>query len=231
MIESSLTAARRPLRTVAHCSLLLLLASCDSCDDPLDPNPPPDGPARTTIVPPANSGYVEARTSMIVSDGSPASWVFDEFTLDEDVTVREVSWQGIYCVAQNNAGAPNPTASAFTISFYSDNGGQPNVGAPLQTSTYPVAETGQVFQKTVSGLICQPATGTTWPFYLYTVELDTPFNVEAGTKYWLSIQANTPSYAVYWGWRDGTPDNNSSLQLYDGDYTTHNVDRAYSLIP
>lgn len=208
---------------------LLLATACggDSSEPP--PPPPPDEPTRTTIVPPTSSGYVEARTSQIVTDGSPPSWVFDDFILDENTTIRSVGWQGIYCVQQPNAPAPSPTASSFTVTFYSDVSGRPNTAAPLQSSTYTVAQAGQVFQKTVSGLTCGTAANTTWPFYLYSVQLSTAFNATAGTKYWISVQATTPSYAVYFGWRDGTPDNNLSLQLFDGSYTTYPIDRAYSL--
>jgi hypothetical protein len=78
----------------------------------------------------------------------------------------------------------------------------------------PAAQAGQTFEKNVSGLTCGTAANTTWPFSLYSATLSSPFTAEAGTKYWLSIQATTPSYAVYFGWRDGTVYNNLSLQLF-----------------
>jgi len=168
---------------------------------------------------------------MVVSDGSPPSWVFDDFTFDRDGTIGTVVWQGIYCVQTAGSSAPTPSATGFTVSFYADQGGRPAVGAPLQTSTYTLAQSNQRFIRNVSGLTCGSATPTEWSFYSYEVDLNTPFQATSGTKYWLSIQANTPSYAVYFGWRDGTPDNNLSLQLYDGTYTVWDVDRAYSLAP
>lgn len=130
-----------------------------------------------------------------------------------------------------NAAAPAPTASSFTVSFYSDASGRPNTAAPLQRTTFALANVGQTFQKNVSGLLCGSAANTTWPFYRYSVTLTTPFTATAGTKYWISVQATTPSYSVYWGWRDGTVDNRMSLQLFQGVYTVYNVDRAYSLLP
>ncbi len=117
------------------------------------------------------------------------------------------------------------------MSFYSDASGRPNTAAPLQTSTYTVAQAGQVFEKIVGGLTCGTAANTTWPFYRYSVALTMPFTAAAGTRYWVSVQANTPSYGVFWGWRDGVVENNLSLQLFRGVYTTYNVDRAYSLAP
>jgi hypothetical protein len=188
-------------------------------------------PTRSTIVPLTTSGYVEARTSQIVSNGAAPSQVFDDFRFTAGATIRTVSWQGIYCVQQANAGAPAPTATAFTVSFYADAGGRPNTAAPLLTATYALAQTAQTFEKNQGGLTCGTAANTTWPFYKYSVALSTPFTAAANTKYWLSVQASTPSYDVYWGWRDGTVDNSSSLQLFQGTYTTFAIDRAYSLVP
>jgi len=222
----------RSLRLAARGGLALTLAAwfaLSACGSETEPEP--EGPAVSTIVPPTSGGYVEARTSQIVTDGSGPSQVFDDFTFDEDVTIRDVDWQGIYCVQTPGAAAPAPTASSFTISIYPDQAGRPNLAAPAHTSTYSVAQAGQTFEKNVSGLTCGTAANTTWPFYLYSVTLSSPFTAEAGTKYWLSIQATTPSYAVYFGWRDGTVYNNLSLQLFDGTYTTYNIDRAYSLTP
>ena len=222
----------RSLRLAARGGLALTLAAwfaLSACGSETEPEP--EGPAVSTIVPPTSGGYVEARTSQIVTDGSGPSQVFDDFTFDEDVTIRDVDWQGIYCVQTPGAAAPAPTASSFTISIYPDQAGRPNLAAPAHTSTYSVAQAGQTFEKNVSGLTCGTAANTTWPFSLYSATLSSPFTAEAGTKYWLSIQATTPSYAVYFGWRDGTVYNNLSLQLFDGTYTTYNIDRAYSLTP
>ncbi len=223
---------RLRLASCAGVAALSMLAACGK-DHPTTPpvtQPPATAaPPHETTVPVSNPGFVEARTSQIVTNGSPPSQVFDDFTVSSTRTVTTVDWQGIYCVQQLNAPAPGPTASSFTISFYPDAAGRPNIAGRLQTSTYTVAQTGQVFEKTVPGLMCGTAANTTWPFYKYSVRLTTPFTATAGTKYWVSIQATTPSYNVYFGWRDGTPNNNSSLQLFQGVYTTYNVDRSYAL--
>ncbi len=213
-------------RLAASAALAVALVGCGK-----DAPTAPDAPSRSTLIPAGTSGFVEARTSQIVTDGSGPSQVFDDFTFDDDVTITSLQWQGIYCVQQPNAGAPAPTASSFTVGIYPDAAGRPNLAAPVQTSTYPVAQTGQTFDKNVAGLTCGTAANTTWPFYNYSVVLSTPFAAVAGTKYWISIQATTPSYAVYYGWRDGRNDNSSSLQLFDGVYTPYNVDRAFALEP
>lgn len=223
-------------RLASHAAKALLvsafaLAAC-SKDHPTQPpvTPPPAAtPPHETTVPVSNPGFVEARTSQIVTNGAGPSQVFDDFTLSAARTITVVDWQGIYCVQQVNAGAPAPTASSFTVSFYPDAAGRPNIAGRLQTSTYTVAQVGQVLEKTVSGLTCGTAANTTWPFYRYSVALATPFVAAANTKYWISVQATTPNYNVYFGWRDGTVHNSLSLHLFGGAYTTYNVDRAYSL--
>ena len=225
----------RPMRNraIGAAACVVLALSFSACKGKKAPTQPGVIPStgRTTVVPITTSGYVEARTSQIVSNGAAPGQVFDDFTLTTATTVRTVGWQGIYCVQQANAGAPAPTASAFKVSFYSDNAGRPNLATPLQSTTYPLAQTAQTFEKNQSGLTCGTAMGTTWPFYKYSVTLTAPFAAAASTKYWISVQALTPSYDVYWGWRDGTVDNSSSLQLFQGTYTTFAIDRAYSLVP
>jgi len=209
-----------------------LVLSVTACGGGTTANPtPPTPPSRSTLVPSTTGGFLEARTSQITQNGTAPAAVFDDFTFTSAATVRTVAWQGIFCVETPGAAAPAPTASAFTVSIYPDVAGRPNIAAPVQTSTYPLAQANQVFEKNQAGLVCGTAANTTWPFYRYSVTLATPFNAVVGARYWISIQATTPSYAVFYGWRDGTVDNRLSLQLFQGTYTTFNVDRAYALNP
>ena len=224
----------RAHRCATHSTIIalsLVLAACKGTEAPTQPTPPAPTTSRSTVVPTATVGFVEARTSQVVSNGAPPIAVFDDFRLTGASTIRTVSWQGIYCVQAVNAAAPAPTASAFRISFYTDDAGRPNLNTPIQSSTYTLAQVGQTFDKNVSGLTCGTASNTTWPFYRYSTALATPFVATAGARYWISIQALTPSYDVFWGWRDGTPDNASSLQLFQGTYTPFTIDRAYALTP
>lgn len=221
---------RNLFRLAGVAVLGLAVVGCKGKKSPTEPQVIPTT-SRTTVVPQTSSGYVEARTSQIVSNGAAPSQVFDDFTLTGASTIRTVAWQGIYCVQTAGAGAPAPTATSFRVSFYTDASGRPNLSTPVQSSTYTLAQSNQTFEKNQSGLTCGTAANTTWPFYRYTVTLATPFVATPNTKYWVSVQALSPSYDVYWGWRDGTPDNNSSLQLFQGTYTTYAIDRAYSLTP
>ena len=60
--------------------------------------------------------------------------------------------------------------------------------------------------------------------------LATPFVANVGARYWISVQAITPNYDIFWGWRNGTPVNSLSLQIFNGVTTTLALDRALSLV-
>ena len=215
---------------LALATLSLLATGCSKKKSPTEP-----GIVKTitinTLVPATNTSIIEARTSQIYADGSLPALVTDDFTFTGASNITKVGWQGIYCVQTPNAPAPSPTATGFTITFYADNAGRPNVAAPLQSQTFTLAQVNQTLDRTVGGLTCGTATNTTWPYYSYSATLSTPFPAAANTKYWIGIQARSPSFAVYWGWRDGVPNNNQSWQLFNGTFTSFGFDRAYSLAP
>ncbi len=217
-------------RVVAILVAGLALAACSKKKSPTEPVVVPIT-SRGSLVPVTSSGYVEARTSQIVSNGALPGQVFDDFTFTGSSTIRTVSWQGIFCVQTAGSAAPAPTASGFRLGFHADSSGRPRLGTPLATSTYTLAQSAQTFEKNQSGLTCGTAANTSWSFYKYTVTLSAPFAATANTKYWFSVQALTPSYDVYFGWRDGIVDNSSSLQLFSGTYTAFSFDRAFSLTP
>ena len=223
-------ALRRATLLVASAAVALTFGACKKKASPTQPVVVPTT-SRASLAPSASNGYVEARTSQIPSNGATPGYVFDDFRFTGASTIRTVSWQGIYCVQQANSAAPAPTATGFTVAFYPDNAGQPNFAAPIQSTTYTLAQVNQTFEKNQSGLTCGTAAGTNWAFYKYTVTLTTPFVVTPNTRYWFSAQARTPSFDVYWGWRDGLVDNSTSLLLFNGAYTTNTFDRAFALTP
>jgi hypothetical protein len=224
------TRRTRQIRLLSVIALMLVAAGCSKKKTPTEP-PIPKTTSRNSLVPASNSAIIEARTSQIYANGSLPALVTDDFTFTGASNITKVGWQGIYCVQTPGAAAPAPTATGFTITFYADAAGRPNVAAPLQTQTFTLAQANQVFDKNVSGLTCGTAANTTWPFYSYSATLTTAFPAAANTKYWIGIQALSPSFAVFWGWRDGVPDNNQSWQLFNGTFTSFPFDRAYSLAP
>jgi hypothetical protein len=229
------TSTRR--RAHSLCAVLVTMAAVTACGgdkNPAAPTPAPAPPAaptsRTSQNPLGSATNVEARTSQVIPTGPnvPTTQVFDDFIFTGGANIRTVAWQGIYCVETVNAPAPAPTASAFVVSFYADQSGQPNRQAPLFSTTVPIAQTGETLDRTQPNLNCG-TTPTTWAFYSYSVTLPNTFGAAANTRYWLSVQAVTPSFQTFWGWRDGTPDNRTSLQLANGNMVTFPVDRAYAL--
>jgi hypothetical protein len=235
---------RSALARASITALALTLAACGSSNNSPSPVPAPapaptpaPSPAPTpaptpppfTTLQPAGSTAIEARTSMRPTNSAPPAVVYDDFTLASATTVSSVRWQGIYCVNQTNAPVPAPTASSFVIRFWADAGGAPNTTAALQTTTVAVADAGQALERTQGGLECTPAQNTTWGIYNYSATLPSSFSFAAGTRYWVSIEAVTPSYDVYWGWRDGIRNNGNSIQIFQGSTTTYTVDRAFEL--
>ena len=229
---------RRRARSL--CAVLVTmagLAACGGDKSPTAPTPtptptPPAPPSRSTQNPLGSATNVEARTSQVIAatgPNVPTAQVFDDFVFAAGANIRTVAWQGIYCVETANAPAPAPTASAFVVTFYADQSGQPNRQAPLFTTTVPIAQTNETLDRTQANLNCG-TTPTTWAFYSYSVTLPNTFGAAANTRYWLSVQAVTPSFQTFWGWRDGTPDNRTSLQLVNGNIITWPVDRAYGLV-
>ena len=218
---------------------LTALAGCGGHDDsndspaPIAVTPAASAPLRTSLnAAGSNGNLIEARTSQAPTlAGAAPSTVYDDFRLTTAGTVASVAWQGIYCVQANGAGAPAPTASQFIVAIYADSAGRPALGTPLATTTVTATAAGQTFERNFPGLSCGAAANTTWALYDYRAALGTPLALAANTTYWVSVQAVTPSYDVYWGWRAGTADNNLSLIRFQGVYDVLTFDRSYSLVP
>jgi hypothetical protein len=232
--------------------LLATLAACGGGGDDAPPQAPVQGPPPPPPSPPApppppapqalhtslnaagtNGNIIEARTSQApTAAGAAPSTVFDDFRVTSAASIASVAWQGIYCVQANGSPAPAATASQFVIAIHADLAGRPNLAAaPLVQTTVTAAAAGQTFERNVANLSCGSASNTTWALYDYQASLPAPVAVAANTTYWVSVQAITPSYDVYWGWRAGTADNNLSLMLFQGAYDVLTFDRAYSLLP
>ncbi|MCE9658900.1 MAG: hypothetical protein K8R60_10100 [Burkholderiales bacterium] len=224
------------LRSLVALAALAALVGCgghnSGDDDPVAPAPPA-APLRSSLIPAgSNTNLIEARTSQAPTQaGAAPSTVYDDFRLATAGTAASVSWQGIYCVQADGAPAPAATASQFIIVLYPDSAGRPNLAAPLSTTTVTPGGANQVLERNVSGLTCGSAANTTWALYNYSATLTAPVSLAAGTTYWISVQAVTPSYDVYWGFRAGATDNSLSLIRFMGVYDTFTFDRAFALNP
>lgn len=131
--------------------------------------------------------------------------VYDEFSLATATTITDVHWTGLYFNNSRTTGV-----DSFLIQFWSDAGG--TAGSLLYSAT--VANANETL-----------VTGDT---YTYDVDLANAFAAQAGTTYWLSIQA-TMLFPPQWGWYEGTGGNGTSVQDFVGVRNGLGFDMAFSL--
>jgi len=116
------------------------------------------------------------------SDYDQYTW--DNFSISSNVPITEIKWRGGYYYG----GTP---VASFTISIYSSIAGnsQPNIATAPALATY-----------TINGNASQtPAGAAAGVSYDYDYVLPTPFQVTAGTVYWIQIeaaQAGIPDWAI-----------------------------------
>lgn len=133
------------------------------------------------------------------------SKVYDDFSLATATTITDVHWTGLYFNSSRTTGV-----DSFLIQFWSDAGG--TAGSLLYSATIANAN-----ETLVSG-----------DSYTYDVDLANAFSVQAGTTYWLSIQA-TMLFPPQWGWAEGTGGNGTSAQDFVGVRGSLPFDMAFSL--
>ena len=129
-------------------------------------------------------------------ESSPSDYyAYDDFTLDVDAQVTEVTWLGGY-----TQGAQSGHAVDFTLTFYDSAaaGTQPHVVPPNLEETY-------LAEYRVGGDAGETPAGTlgATPLYAYRHVLPTPFAVQAGVHYWLRIEASQSPWPD-WGIAPGT---------------------------
>ena len=137
--------------------------------------------------------------------------VYDNFTLGTANNVTEVQWTGEYF----NPPAQGPI-TAWTITFYADNAGQP--GAAL-ASTNVAGTGGETFLGTFGG----------FPTYTYDVVLSSPFAAAAGTQYWIS-EIPDLGFPPQWGNSSGTGGDGISFQDFFGVRSQLAADMAFNLL-
>lgn len=164
------------------------------------------------------------------SDGpqSPVA-TYDDFVIRNGGEIATVVWDGVYCKTILS-GEPEPTASAFTIAFYPDLDGKPDTLAPIASERFSIDQVNET-RGEPAGLACgdQP---TVWAFYDYEAQLATPFVAVADQTYWILIQAHTPDFETFWGWRSTFQNleaTNPSLQEFAGAWTELPESRVFEL--
>lgn len=156
-------------------------------------------------------------------------YVWDSFTLGSSQTINEIHWRGFY--AYNSYGSPNiPSApvSDFTISIY-------------PTSPYPGVNEPDIFarpivQYSVGGNAGEALAGMAGgvPMYDYAFTLPTAFQVTAGTRYWLQIEASqgvapSTSWPPDWSLANATGgDGSYFMEIVGGTLAGGNLYRSVS---
>jgi hypothetical protein len=133
------------------------------------------------------------------------SKVYDDFTLAANTSITDIHWTGQYFTGGRGNGV-----DSFLIQFWS------NAGGPSTLLYSATVAGGSANETLISG-----------SDYSYDVDLATAFLAQAGTTYWVSIQA-TMFFPPQWGWSEGTGGNGVGFQDFLGN-RSRVPDMAFSL--
>ncbi len=136
---------------------------------------------------------------------------YDDFTLSSATNITSVGWWGGYFNPQSQG-----PITAWTVSFYANNAGQPGT---LLSSFSVSGNGGETFVK-------NDALGD--PVYSYTSGVLSGFAASAGTEYWLSVVPNL-SFPPQWGWTTSSQGDNLAWQVYFGNGSQIPTDLAFTL--
>ena len=134
---------------------------------------------------------------------------YDNFTLGSATNINLVYWAGGYFNPQSQG-----TITAWTVSFYADNAGQP--GGLLSTFNIAGNANETFVQNDVLGD----------PIYFYHTGIS--FNAAAGTQYWLSVVPDV-AFPPQWGWTSSSTGDGISYQDFFGHRLTNPTDLAFAL--
>jgi hypothetical protein len=135
--------------------------------------------------------------------------VYDNFTLGTATTLTQVQWVGSYFNPPQQG-----NITAWTLTFWSDNAGQP--GSALATFNVSGNANETFLQNDNVGD----------PTYLYS--LDVNFAAAAGTQYWLSVVPDL-GFPPQWGWETGTGGDGVAFQDFFGSRSQLGSDVAFAL--
>jgi hypothetical protein len=135
--------------------------------------------------------------------------VYDNFTLGTAATVDSLHWEGEYFNPPNQG-----QITAWTVTIWSDNGGQP--GAPLQV-THVDGTANETFDGIFNG----------FPAYTYSVS-GLGFSADAGVQYWIS-EVPDLGFPPQWGNSSGTGGDGVAFQDFFGTRTQLAADMAFAL--
>jgi hypothetical protein len=135
--------------------------------------------------PPSPSGGLLQSSWWDPDESNYDQYVWDNFTLQSTQIITEVHWRGGYDPAKFGSGG---LVLDFTVAIYPSiaGGSQPDVVNPPLVNYQIGGDAGETSAGSFGGVT----------MYDYTFTLPAPFQAEAGTKYWVQIEA----------WQHGMPD-------------------------
>lgn len=155
--------------------------------------------------------------------------VFDDVQLDVDASVARIAWLGITCTPTQAASATDAGVTEFVLRIYGDAGGtRPDLGAVAYETVIPIAATSPELTRTSDDFPCGNVRST-WSFYEYGTTLDAPIELDAGVRYWFSIQARTPTMGSWWGWQQTNQEFGGSVRIFNGQASEPFANRAMVL--
>jgi len=134
---------------------------------------------------------------------------YDNFSLGSTTALTEVQWVGGYFNPQSSG-----PISAWTVSFYANNAGQP--GSLLSTFGISGNAAETFLQLDNIGD----------PIYLYTATVN--FSAVGGTAYWLSVVPDI-AFPPQWGWTTSSQGDGVSSQDFFGTRSASTHDLAFAL--
>ncbi len=153
------------------------------------------------------SNLVASQNDTTGGNGNFAT-AYDNFTLTQGYSIESFHWIGGYFNPPNQG-----PITAWTLNFYSDNGGQP--GGVIATVNQ-AGVGGETFVGDVNG----------FPIYLYELDFsDIPLG--PGT-YWASVVPDL-GFPPQWGWASGTGGDGISYQDFFGTRSQLPFDLAFAI--
>lgn len=147
-------------------------------------------------------------SSWVFENGSDADmYAYDSFIIPTGGAVERVTWRGGY---QYNA--MYGSVNNFSIYFYESTAGgtEPDVNNPQLPEFY-------LARYLLNGIAGETPAGTFGgkAMYDYAYDLPTPFNADAGVKYWIRIEGFQPVYPD-WGLASGSGGNGNHFAFSTG---------------
>jgi hypothetical protein len=197
--------------------------------------------AHDSLNPAADQSNLQGAASEAPSGEGFTYQSYDDFVSSASGSLTTVSWQGVYCVGGYTAAVPSPTATSFDVAFFDDranwpayypDNAVPSSRVPLYEASFVIDQVhetaaGNVNTAGACGRYDSPS--ATAGLYDYSVTMPKRFNVIAGVRYWLRIQAHNPSRSVSWRWRHGRSNNGRSVLTISASPFSTQYDLAFSL--